>query len=427
MQGLPFDDSDFPTPSVGLTSSWMEQSPRIIPTNASTAPATVGDDELYPVVAVQQQSAASPPPPPKAEDIQRLSQHLPVIASSPLPLYSHPQGQPHLHQQQTLHSQLSQPQPHQIQHHQPPNITPPPQGPSRGRRPRLTHPAAIPDVSIKSSSAAAFLHQSKRMPPQISTIPPERQSATSSQAVVHHSGPEQVARIQANPVGLETYAHSATAPRVHRGSPIIASSGMLVPEPAASNKGPGFFPPDRQKKPARSAVEEARLRAQQEAESFANSRRDPMKRETGLTLSGNQSDGFGIDITGDRRSSKRAKPNPEGSAAEGSSSRKGSRGPSDEKMRTEEDSEAEKQERYKRRLDMNRESAAVSRVRRRAYVKELEERLAAVEAEKLQLEGKLEIMQSQNEGFKKQLDNLFMMVTSGRRPQYPPPPQQDPP
>lgn len=267
------------------------------------------------------------------------------------------------------------------------------------------------------------------MPPQINTIPPERQSVTSSQAVVHQSGPEQVARVQTNPVGLETYAHSATAQPVghHRGSPIVASSGMLVPEPAASNKGPGFFPPDRQKKPTRSAVEEARLRAQQEAESFANSRRDPTKREAGLMQSGNQSDGLGIDIIGDRRSSKRARPNPEGSAAEGSSSRKGSRGQSDEKMRTEEDSEAEKQERYKRRLDMNRESAAVSRVRRRAYVKELEERLAAVEAEKLQLEGKLEIMQSQNEGFKKQLDNLFMMVTSGRRPQYPPPPPQDPP
>ena len=68
---------------------------------------------------------------------------------------------------------------------------------------------------------------------------------------------------------------------------------------------------------------------------------------------------------------------------------------------------------------MNRESAAVSRVRRRAYVKELEERLAAVEAEKLQLEGKLEVMQSQNESYKKQLDNLFMMVTSGARPTFP--------
>lgn len=90
----------------------------------------------------------------------------------------------------------------------------------------------------------------------------------------------------------------------------------------------------------------------------------------------------------------------------------------DSKTKNEDDSEAEKQERYKRRLDMNRESAAVSRVRRRAYVKELEERLAAVEAEKLQLEGKLEIMMSQNESFKKQLEQLFVMVANGTRPRY---------
>lgn len=174
-------------------------------------------------------------------------------------------------------------------------------------------------------------------------------------------------------------------------------------------------------------MEEARLRAQREAESYANSRRDPAKRDSGFG-GGNSSNSIGREGSGDGRSAKRARHSADANVVvEGSSSRKGSRVMSDDRGKTEEDSEAEKQERYKRRLDMNRESAAVSRVRRRAYVKELEERLAAVEAEKFQLEGKLEIMQSQNEGFKKQLDNLFMMVASGRRPQYPPPSQEPPP
>lgn len=79
--------------------------------------------------------------------------------------------------------------------------------------------------------------------------------------------------------------------------------------------------------------------------------------------------------------------------------------------------EAKRSQQYQRRLDMNRKSAAVSRVRRRAYVKELEERLAAVEAEKFQMEGKLEIMMSQNESYKRRLDQLLLMMI--RSPQKP--------
>lgn len=190
--------------------------------------------------------------------------------------------------------------------------------------------------------------------------------------------------------------------------------------------GPGsavFQSNEALRKPVRSAVEEARMRAQREAESFAHSRRDSAKREANLgSTLGSHSDGSGKEAYGDRRSSKRSMQDHD-KDNDGQESRKTSKGSaSDDKTKHEDDSDAEKQERYKRRLDMNRESAAVSRVRRRAYVKELEERLAAVEAEKLQLEGKLEIMMSQNESFKKQLDNLFLMVTSGRRPTYPPPP-----
>lgn len=83
------------------------------------------------------------------------------------------------------------------------------------------------------------------------------------------------------------------------------------------------------------------------------------------------------------------------------------------------DKEGKRTLQYQRRLDMNRKSAAVSRVRRRAYVKELEERLAVVEAEKFQLEGKLEIMISQNESYKRRLDKLLLMVLNGTQNAYP--------
>lgn len=166
-------------------------------------------------------------------------------------------------------------------------------------------------------------------------------------------------------------------------------------------------------------MEEARLRAQREAESYAYTRRDRdgVKREASHVGVVSQAAPLSAcpGATGAERRSKRSRGDGQtnGHVDVGDDPRLGGSGLG---AGLGDDSEAEKQERYQRRLDMNRESAAVSRVRRRAYVKELEERLAAVEAEKLQLEGKLEIMQSQNDSFKKQLDNLFMMVAGGRRP-----------
>lgn len=217
---------------------------------------------------------------------------------------------------------------------------------------------------------------------------------------------------------LQGATHPKQQLRPHKPSLITTAQGIVGPST-------GVLPSkESARRPVRSAVEEARLRAQREAESFANSRRDPAKREASLAVVGSHSDASGKDGVGERRSSKRSRHEGERSS-DGQACKTGpSRASGDDKAKHEDDSEAEKQERYKRRLDMNRESAAVSRVRRRAYVKELEERLAAVEAEKLQLEGKLEIMMSQNESFKKQLDNLFLMVTSGGRPNYPPPPPQ---
>lgn len=173
------------------------------------------------------------------------------------------------------------------------------------------------------------------------------------------------------------------------------------------------------------------MRAQREAETYAHSRKDGGKRDgvthssaSGTTIQGAGSTGSaGGIVTAPatavklerRKGTKRNRVDVNSLHREGSLDHL-----ADVRNAAVDDSEAEKQERYQRRLDMNRESAAVSRVRRRAYVKELEERLASVEAEKFQLEGKLEIMMSQNESFKRQLTDLFVMVANGQRPVCPP-------
>lgn len=229
---------------------------------------------------------------------------------------------------------------------------------------------------------------------------------------------------RANPAAPISLVHQdhPEPPPLHS-QPLPHSAHSIPTQTQQPHQPPGLYPPQdhsKQRKPVRSAVEEARLRAQREAESFANSRRDPAKREASITVPAAAAvrvdtwEG-GTGVT--ERRPKRIRTDDISEAR-----RSNSKSSHDKDEKKEEDSEVEKQERYKRRLDMNRESAAVSRVRRRAYVKELEERLAAVEAEKLQLEGKLEIMQSQNDGFKKQLEHLFLMVASGRRPTYPPQP-----
>lgn len=78
----------------------------------------------------------------------------------------------------------------------------------------------------------------------------------------------------------------------------------------------------------------------------------------------------------------------------------------------EDDDEGTKSSRYKRRLALNRESAAVSRIRRRAYIKELEDRLARVEKEKHELIGQVQIMLSQNDKMSSQLTECFRLVAS---------------
>lgn len=65
-----------------------------------------------------------------------------------------------------------------------------------------------------------------------------------------------------------------------------------------------------------------------------------------------------------------------------------------------------KKKRYSRRLELNRQSAAVSRVRRRAYVEELEDKLVSVEREKLKLEGQVSVMQDENTKLREQMRQL---------------------
>lgn len=68
--------------------------------------------------------------------------------------------------------------------------------------------------------------------------------------------------------------------------------------------------------------------------------------------------------------------------------------------------EERKRKRYERRLALNRESAAVSRVRRREYVKLLEERLVSAEKERVRLATELDDMQQQHNKLRERLLKL---------------------
>lgn len=81
-----------------------------------------------------------------------------------------------------------------------------------------------------------------------------------------------------------------------------------------------------------------------------------------------------------------------------------------EKLNTAEDAkltpEERKRKRYERRLALNRESAAVSRVRRREYVKLLEEQLVSAEKERVRLADELKDMQQQHNKLRRHLQKL---------------------
>lgn len=75
--------------------------------------------------------------------------------------------------------------------------------------------------------------------------------------------------------------------------------------------------------------------------------------------------------------------------------------------------EERKRKRYERRLALNRESAAVSRVRRREYVKLLEERLVSAEKERVRLATELEDMQHQHNKLQEHLQKLEGDIDGG--------------
>lgn len=75
-----------------------------------------------------------------------------------------------------------------------------------------------------------------------------------------------------------------------------------------------------------------------------------------------------------------------------------------------------KKKRYNRRLELNRQSAAVSRVRRRAYVEELEGKLMNVEKEKLSLEDQVTVMHAENIKLREQMRQLQEHLSGARAP-----------
>lgn len=72
-----------------------------------------------------------------------------------------------------------------------------------------------------------------------------------------------------------------------------------------------------------------------------------------------------------------------------------------------------KKKRYERRLALNRESAAVSRVRRREYVKLLEEQLVSAEKERVRLATELSDMQRQHNKLREHLQKLEGSIDDG--------------
>lgn len=68
-----------------------------------------------------------------------------------------------------------------------------------------------------------------------------------------------------------------------------------------------------------------------------------------------------------------------------------------------------KKRRYARRLELNRESAGVSRVRRKAYIEGLEAQVERIEQEKNEMERKLEVACAENLILKVKLDRMYAL------------------
>lgn len=142
-----------------------------------------------------------------------------------------------------------------------------------------------------------------------------------------------------------------------------------------------------------SPVEEARLQAERAALNYASARK------TG----------------GPRSPAKSAKVSGPSFSRTTKKERQGA-GNNDFSMFSGGEEEGGKKDSYQRRLALNRESAAVSRNRRREYIRQLEERLARVETNKNQLLGQVEIMVQQNKQMSQQLSACFQLMAANQRP-----------
>jgi bZIP transcription factor len=184
--------------------------------------------------------------------------------------------------------------------------------------------------------------------------------------------------------------------------PIHPMRHALASPLGGSDESQGSKPTEREDLASASAVEAARIQAQRTAESYASLRKATASNGS-TAMRPHQSvlekDEFLIGngkVPGQGQDSDQAAfcggANAEGHSAD--------------------DDDDTKSSRYKRRLALNRESAAVSRIRRRAYIKELEDRLARVEKEKHELIGQVRIMLTQNDEMRSQLTECFRLVSA---------------
>lgn len=210
--------------------------------------------------------------------------------------------------------------------------------------------------------------------------------------------------------------YSAPPQPIHGGqNPMRPPRPILASPLDVSEDSQGSRPGDGEQLANASAVEAARIQAQRTAESYAVLRK--------ATASQAQLPA----VRPQPQHSNLLKSDFQGEDGSGSMARSGSASRDQPRFNTahltdghsaddDDDDDPTKSSRYKRRLALNRESAAVSRIRRRAYIKELEDRLAQVEKEKHELIGQVQIMLSQNEKMSSQLTECFRLVASIQKP-----------
>ncbi len=189
--------------------------------------------------------------------------------------------------------------------------------------------------------------------------------------------PQQVAYPQARTLPHTTQVQPPQPAQRYAPATVAAYNDMYA-QPGAQRLGLAAAPPPaapRRRNAASNAIEEAKQNAQERADKFAQKRKRSRKQ---------QEEEGKLDA------------------------------PLSEEDKNASPSELKKK-RYNRRLELNRQSAAVSRVRRRAYVEELEGKLMHVEREKLNLEDQVGVMQSENHKLREQMRHLHEQLANSTR------------